>query len=79
MVSMVPTEPDADPPADAGTSPGSDRPSGKGREGGLRQLAGFLGESKAWWLVPILLALLLLVLVVLLGGTASAPWNYTLF
>jgi len=39
----------------------------------------FLKYNKKWWLVPILVVLLLLGLIVLLGGTAIAPFMYTLF
>lgn len=39
----------------------------------------FLKENKKFWLIPPLVALLLLGLVVLLGGTAAAPFIYTLF
>ncbi len=34
----------------------------------------FLKHSKKWWLTPIILALLLI-----LGGSAAAPFIYTLF
>ena len=39
----------------------------------------FLGENKKWWLAPILISVLLLGGLVLLGGTAAAPFIYTLF
>lgn len=39
----------------------------------------FLGHSKKWWLLPILIALLLLGLFVLLSSTAIAPFIYPLF
>ena len=39
----------------------------------------FLGENKKWWLAPILISVLLLGALVLLGGTAAAPFIYTLF
>ena len=39
----------------------------------------FLGENKKWWLAPILISILLLGGLVLLGGTAAAPFIYTLF
>jgi len=39
----------------------------------------FLKYNKKWWLLPILVVLLLLGLIVLLGGTAVAPFMYTLF
>ncbi len=39
----------------------------------------FLGENKKWWLAPIIVSILLLGALVLLGGTAAAPFIYTLF
>ncbi|MFP6564139.1 MAG: DUF5989 family protein [Myxococcota bacterium] len=40
---------------------------------------GFLKENKKWWLAPIILSILGLGALVLLGGTAAAPFIYTLF
>jgi hypothetical protein len=46
----------------------------------LRDFWMFLKERKKFWLVPIILILLLLgVLVVFVGGSAAAPFIYTLF
>jgi hypothetical protein len=45
----------------------------------LREFAEFLGENKKWWLAPIIVSILLLGALVLLGGTAVAPFIYTLF
>ncbi len=42
-------------------------------------LIAFLRENKKWWLTPIILVLLLVGLLVVLGGTAAAPFIYTLF
>jgi hypothetical protein len=39
----------------------------------------FLSENKKWWLTPIILSILLLGALVLLGGSAAAPFIYTLF
>jgi len=39
----------------------------------------FLKENKKWWLAPIVVSILGLGLLVLLGGTAAAPFIYTLF
>jgi len=39
----------------------------------------FLKHNKKWWLLPILLVLLLLGILVVLGGSAVAPFIYTLF
>jgi hypothetical protein len=53
---------------------------------GRRQQSGVLGEvfqmlrhNKKYWLIPILLVLLALGALVLLGGTAAAPFIYSLF
>ena len=39
----------------------------------------FLKDNKKWWLAPIIISILGLGLLVLLGGTAAAPFIYTLF
>ena len=39
----------------------------------------FLRYNKKWWLLPIVLVLLALGTIILLGGTAVAPWIYTIF
>ena len=38
-----------------------------------------LKHNKKYWLLPIVLVLILLGLVIVLGGTAAAPFIYTLF
>jgi hypothetical protein len=50
-----------------------------GRSSLLQEFWSFLKHNKKWWLLPIILVLLLLGLLVLLGGTAVAPFIYTLF
>ena len=45
----------------------------------LREFWDFLRHNKKWWLTPILIVLLLVMGLVLLGGTAMAPFIYTLF
>ena len=49
------------------------------RAGLVSEFLGFLGENKKWWLTPIILTILLLGGLVVLGGTAAAPFIYTLF
>ncbi|MDD9936394.1 MAG: DUF5989 family protein [Myxococcales bacterium] len=49
------------------------------RTGLVREFIDFLGENKKWWLAPIIVSILLLGLLVVLGGTAAAPFIYTLF
>jgi len=43
------------------------------------EFIGFLGENKKWWLAPIVFSILALGLLVMLGGSAAAPFIYTLF
>jgi len=46
----------------------------------LGQVWGFLRVRKKWWLTPIVVFLLLLgMLLVVTGGSALAPFIYTLF
>jgi len=50
------------------------------RPGGfLAEFLLFLRENKKWWLAPILVILLIVGVLVALGGTAAAPFIYTLF
>jgi Na+/H+ antiporter NhaB len=39
----------------------------------------FLGHSKKWWLLPIVVVLLVFGILVFLSSTAAAPFIYTLF
>lgn len=52
-------------------------------EGGDTNLASeflaLLRDNKKWWLAPILMAILGLGVLVILGGSAAAPFIYTLF
>jgi len=46
----------------------------------LRDLCGFLGKRKKFWLLPVIMILLTFgILVVFAGGSAIAPFIYTLF
>ena len=49
------------------------------RVGLVSEFVQFLSENKKWWLAPIILSILGLGALVLLGGTAAAPFIYTLF
>jgi hypothetical protein len=50
-----------------------------GRAGLAAEFWQFLRENRKWWLAPIVISVLLLGVLVLLGGTAVAPFIYTLF
>jgi len=46
----------------------------------LKELWGFLKTRKKFWLIPLILILLLLgALILISGGTALAPFIYTIF
>ena len=49
------------------------------RTGIVTEFFDFLKDNKKWWLAPIIVSILGLGLLVLLGGTAAAPFIYTLF
>jgi hypothetical protein len=50
------------------------------RSGGIvGDFVDFLRYHRKWWLVPILVVLLLAGVLAVLGGTALAPFIYTLF
>jgi len=49
------------------------------RTGLASEFVDFLKENKKWWLAPIIVSILGLGVLVMLGGTAAAPFIYTLF
>lgn len=49
------------------------------RSGLVSEFVEFLRDNKKWWLAPIIISVLALGALVLLGGTAAAPFIYTLF
>lgn len=49
------------------------------QSGIVRELFELVATNKKWWLLPVVAVLLLVGGVILLGGTAMAPFIYTLF
>ena len=47
--------------------------------GFLAEMWEFVANNKKWWLTPIIVVLLAFGLLIALGGTAAAPFIYTLF
>ena len=45
----------------------------------LADMKNFLVNSKKWWMFPIICLLVLFGVLMVLGGTAAAPFIYTLF
>jgi Family of unknown function (DUF5989) len=49
------------------------------QQGFLGELWQFITQNKKWWLTPIIIILVAFGLLIALGGTAAAPFIYTLF
>jgi hypothetical protein len=47
--------------------------------GFVREFLAFLAHNKKWWLLPIVIVLLVIAALAIFGGTAAAPFIYTLF
>ncbi|MBL9152757.1 MAG: hypothetical protein JNK37_09740 [Verrucomicrobiales bacterium] len=45
----------------------------------LTEFMGFLGQTRKFWLLPLLLVMLALAALLILSSTAAAPFIYTLF
>lgn len=50
-----------------------------GQQGFMGELWQFIAQNKKWWLTPIVIILIVFGLLIALGGTAAAPFIYTLF
>jgi hypothetical protein len=51
----------------------------QGRASFVSELRRFAMQNRKWWLVPLIVVLLGIGLIIVLGGTAAAPFIYTLF
>lgn len=51
----------------------------EGNSNFLKEIWGLISTTKKYWLVPVILILLGLGLLIWAGGTAAAPFIYTLF
>ena len=49
------------------------------QRGIISEFIQYLAQNKKFWLIPLLLVLLGLGILIVLGGTAAAPFIYTLF
>jgi len=65
--------------ADASPSPDFAAQAELAPRGFVRELWDFIRVNKKWWLTPIILVLLVLGALIIIGGTAAAPFIYTLF
>ena len=48
-------------------------------QGLLSEFLYFLGHSKKWWLLPIIVVMVIFGVLLILAGTGAAPFIYTLF
>ena len=55
------------------------RPNRNKQAGIIKEFFLFVKHNKKYWMIPILITLLALAVLILLGGTAVAPFIYTLF
>jgi hypothetical protein len=61
-------------------TPGAfDRHGSAGRSSLVGEFLHFLGRTKKWWLLPIVIVVLMLGGLMFLGSTAAAPFIYSLF
>ena len=51
----------------------------KGRTSFVGELLTFVGTTKKWWLLPIILCLTVLALLAYFAGSGAAPFVYTIF
>jgi hypothetical protein len=49
------------------------------QRGFVAEFVDYLKNNKKWWLTPIVIVLLMVGALIVLGGTAAAPFIYTLF
>lgn len=49
------------------------------QSGFVAEFVDYLKNNKKWWLTPIIVVLLMVGALIVLGGTAAAPFIYTLF
>ena len=75
------SDPKSDQPSQSEPVQGEDflAQAGGARGGRASEFVDFLKDNKKWWLAPIIISILGLGLLVMLGGTAAAPFIYTLF
>ena len=56
-----------------------EREASQAQPGLLGEFVDYLRQNKKWWITPIVIVLLLVGALVIFGGSAAAPFIYTLF
>lgn len=56
-----------------------EREAEQGQGGLVGEFVDYLRQNKKWWITPIVVVLLMVGALVIFGGSAAAPFIYTLF
>lgn len=56
-----------------------EREAGQAQSGLVGEFVDYLRQNKKWWITPIVVVLLMVGALVIFGGSAAAPFIYTLF
>lgn len=56
-----------------------EREAAQGQAGLVSEFVEYLRQNKKWWITPIVIVLLMVGALVVFGGSAAAPFIYTLF
>jgi len=66
-------------PVASGSRSEFEKEAGAAQGGLVSEFIDYLRQNKKWWITPIVLVLLLVGALVIFGGSAAAPFIYTLF
>ncbi len=56
-----------------------EREASQAQSGVIGEFVDYLRQNKKWWITPIVIVLLMVGALVVFGGSAAAPFIYTLF
>jgi hypothetical protein len=56
-----------------------EREASQAQSGIIGEFVDYLRQNKKWWITPIVIVLLMVGALVVFGGSAAAPFIYTLF
>jgi len=66
-------------PKKGGGSSEFEREAAQAQAGLIGEFVDYLKQNKKWWITPIVIVLLMVGALVIFGGSAAAPFIYTLF
>jgi len=66
-------------PKKAGSTSEFEREASLAQVGLIGEFVDYLKQNKKWWITPIVIVLLMVGALVVFGGSAAAPFIYTLF